>query len=428
MKQEIVLLLQEKISWENLIKIFGKDFFPLDETTEQIVVNPKKNDKVGDGRIYVKRHVGLIIASASRTKMVYDQGAMSFGGQEIEIKELVLTRMSGKQDEFLKQAVKVSKKFSCILESRSHEQRAVDTIDGTEFGRYHVKEFASRTLEDALKELMWWHLCGISQASAEFNLHSADRLPVRRLRVEIRKLRAVMAMLESAIHPDAAKWQERLRGYTIRLSRLRELDVALSAWKNTALNRKIYSKESDKLAVYFAKERDAEEAKIKPDFALTSFTPFLLQLMIWIVNDPVREGKQMLLLDKMAHKKLGRWYDRMQQSAEENPEFANDQLAHEMRIKAKAMRYVMQSMSGKAYGDENKIMRSLKKLLDALGILHDNWVNEELAKTTMKKRPDNVTIYLAGIFTGNERAQALRIRKMLPDLWERFSADWEKWY
>lgn len=428
MQREIILLLQENVSWENISKFLGKDLFQLDSVTEEIVVNPESNDKVGDGRIYVTRHIGIVITSTSRTKIVYDHGAMVVGGQEIAVKEFVLTRMSGRQTDLLRLAVRISKKFKCILESRTHEQRVADTINGTEFGRFHVKEFSSRTVEEALHELIWWHLCGISQASAEFNLHSEDRLPVRRLRVEVRKMRAVLAMLGNALHTDILKWREKLRMLTIRLSRLRELDVALSTWRSTALNRRKYHRQADKFSDFLAKERLLEQEKALPFFALTKLTPFLLEFMIWITNDQIKENRQSILLDKIAHKKLGRWYRYMQKLVKENPEFKNDELDHEMRIKAKSMRYVMQSMSGKAYGDDNRVMRSLKRLLDALGVLHDNCINEQLAKSTIKKQAGADVIYQSGIFTGNERARALRIKQMLPEIWDKFSEDWEKWY
>ena len=428
MQREIILLLQEKASWESISKYLGKDLFQLDITTEEIVINPDNNDTVGDGRIYVKRHTGIFIAGTSRTKIVYDQGAVVVSGQEMPVWELVLTRMSGRQSDFWDLTVHIAKKFKCILESRTYEQRATDTVNGVEFGRFHVKEFSSRTVEDALHELIWWHLCGISQASAELNLHAEDRLPVRRMRVEIRKLRAVLAMLDRVLDPDVQKWREKLRVLTIKLSRLREIDVALSAWRSTALNRRKYQRQSDKFSDFLVKERNMEKEKILPFFALTRLSPFLLEFMNWIMSDPIKETKENLLFDKIAHKKLGRWYNYMQKLFAENPDFKNDELAHEMRIKARSVRYLMQSMSGKAYGDENKIMRSLKRLLDALGVLHDNCVNEQLAKSVMRKQLSIDVNYQAGIFTGNERGRAIRIRQMLPGLWEKFSADWEKWY
>lgn len=428
MSREIVLLLQENMSWESFSKYIGKDLFPLDIAADQVAGSRAHNDKTSNSKMYLDRHIGMVIKGNSRTRIVYDEGIMVVGEQEIAVRELVLTRMSGKQTECLKLAIRIAKKYACILENRSHEQRAEDAMSGSEFGRFHVKEFATRTLEDALHELIWWHLCGISQASVEFNMRADERLPVRRLRVEVRKLRAVLAMVSNNFNPDILKWREKLRGLTVKLSRLRELDVALSAWRSTSLNRRKYQRSSDRFSDFLLKERVVEMAKIMPTFTLNKLTPFLLSFMLWIMADQVKENRQDLLLDKIAHKKLGRWYRYMQKLARNNPEFENDELAHELRIKAKSMRYVMQSMSGKAYGDDNKVMRSLKRLLDGLGVLHDNCVNEQIARGTIKKDVNPNVIYQAGIFTGNERASALRVKKRLPELWEDFTADWLKWY
>ena len=425
---ELVLVLPEEFSWENIPKFFGKDFFLLDDSSEQSAdLSPEQNGLDSASRLYVKRRGGILISGVSRVKVVYDEGRMVIGGQGIAVRELVLTRMSGSLGECLRQAARLSKRYKCVLESRTHRQRAKDTMDGVMFGRFHIEEFSGRTLEDALHELIWWHLCGISQASAEFFLHSGERLPVRRLRVEIRKLRAVLAMLKGALNPDAVRWQEKLRTYTVRLSRLRELDIAAGNWRGSALNRKNRSKQGDLLSAFLTRERAEELAKIKPSFELTKFTPFLISFMEWIAKDPIREGYEEALLDKLAQKKLLRWHRFMQKTVKQYPDFSSDKDAHTVRVKAKSARYVMQSMSGKAYGDDNKVLRNLKRLLDALGIMRDNYVNEVLARSMLKRENDPELIYQAGIFAGGEHAQSLRVKKILPDLWEKFAADWERW-
>jgi CHAD domain-containing protein len=427
--KEIVLILQEKTGWDNIAKYLGKDFFPLDTSEEEIVVDAKDTDETeSEGRIYIKLYSGMLVNGVSRVKIAYSEGEMIVAGQAVAIKEIVLTRMSGSYGDFLRQAANLAGKYKCALESRNHEQRANDAIKGVEFGRFHVKEFAGRTVEEALFELAWWHLCGISQAAAEFSLHPGERLPVRRLRVEIRKLRSVLAMLEKIFTPEAAKWREKLRTFTVKLARLRELDVALSNWRGNALRRKKYSKQGDRLSEFLCKERTAELAKTAPAFELTRFTPLLLSFMAWVSGMPLREEREEILLNKAANKRLARWYRRMQSIVRRYPDFSDDGAAHAVRIKAKSMRYVMQSMSGKAYGDDNKVMRSLKRFLDALGILHDNHVNEEIAKSTLKKGGNPELIYQAGVFTGSEREQQMRVRKMLPALWDKFADDWKNWF
>jgi CHAD domain-containing protein len=421
--------LQEKTSWENIVKYLGKDFFPLGTSDEEIAIDAKEADETeSEGRIYAKLNSGMLVSGTSRVKIAYSEGGMVVAGQTVEIKEISLVRMSGSYSEFLRQVANLAGKYRCALESRNHEQRAKDTIKGVEFGRFHVKEFAGRTVEEALFELVWWHLCGISQASAEFALHPGERLPVRRLRVEIRKLRSVLAMLKKNLTPDAAKWREKLRSLTIKLARLRELDVALSNWRGVAARRKKYSKQGDRFLEFLLKERAAELAKTAPFFELTRFTPMLVSFLSWILGEPLRERRGDFLLNKVANKRLARWYRRMQSTVRRYPDFADDGAAHAVRIKAKSMRYVMQSMSGKAYGDDNKAMRSLKRLLDALGILHDNHVDEEIAKSAVKKGANPELIYQAGIFAGSERELKMRVRKMLPDLWDRFAGDWKNWF
>jgi CHAD domain-containing protein len=427
--KEIIFVLQEKNNWDNIVKYLGKNFFPLAAADEEKALDAKEADEAeSEGRIYVKVRSGVLINGASRLKIACYEGGMMVAGQSMEIREIIFTRMSGAVSEFLRQAASFAGKHKCALESRTHEQRARDTLKGVKFGRFHVREFAGRTADDALYELIWWHLCGISQASSEFNLHAGERLPVRRLRVEIRKLRSVLAMLKETFTPDALKWREKLRALTVKLARLRELDVALSNWRGVFPNGKESPKPGDRLAEFLRKERAAELAKIAPSFELTRFTPLLISFMAWIAGDPLREGQGEILLNKAANKSLARWYRRIQSIVRQHPDFADNSAAHAARIKAKSMRYVIQSMSGKAYGDDNRVMRSLKRLLDALGILHDNHVNEAIVKNTVKKDSHPELIYQAGIFAGSERAQFLRVRKMLPELWEKFADDWDNWF
>lgn len=429
-KGEIVLLFQEKINWRSIVKMLGKDFVEIkDENIDKKIVLPSEQDnKLDECRNYVERKKGIFTNGVSEICLTYEKGSTVVKGHEVYVNEIVLSKNSGHKIDCIKLAIRLAKKYKIILEGRTHEQRVKSIINGTEYGRFHVKEFSARTVGEALKDLIWWHLCGISQANLEFCFHTEERLPVRRLRVEIRKLRAVLTMLEKVLTPDVTKWQEKLRFLTIKLAPARELDVALSSWRSTSLNKRKYSFSNDKLAIYLHKERSIEVGKIKEEFDFLNFTPFLLEIMQWAMNEPIKKSKSDVLLEKIANKKLANWFEAMQKIAKAHPTFDDDKLAHEIRIKAKTSRYVMQSMSGKAFGDNNKVMRSIKRLQDALGVLHDNYINEEIVRDVVKKQTNHSLIYQSGIFVGNERAQALRVRKLLPDLFDKFSSDWHKWY
>lgn len=407
--------------------MFGKSLTEIKKTNadERIVSIPEDENHC---RSYIVRKEAIFTNEFCQINILYDKGSTIFKEHKIDVNEIVLSTLSGSEKECLKLAIRLARKYKIVLANNNNEQRIKAIINGTEQGRFHVKEFSSQMLGDALPDLIWWHLCGISQANAEFCFNSAERLPVRRLRVEIRKLRAVFTMLEKVLLPEIAKWQQDLRLLTIKLGSVRELDVAISSWRSTALNKRKYSFADDKLAIFLHKERTSEVCKIRDEFTLCKITPFLLELMCWSVDRPIKTGKKDILLEKIANKKLAGWFDVMQKIVKEHPGFDDDGLAHEVRIKAKTSRYVMQSMSGKAFGDNNKVMRSIKRLQDALGVLHDNYVNEEIIRDVVKKQTNHNLIYQAGIFVGNERYRAIKIRKILPDLWEKFVIDWHKWY
>ncbi len=427
MIREYVLLFKENADWGAIIKYLGKDFVPLENSREDIMLDA--GGEKGDCHINVYRQAGLVVNGNNRIRIVYDEGIMTAGGQETKICEMHISRFSGRHIDCIKLAVKLAKKYDIILESRTHEQRAADLSSGIEFGRAHMKSFAPQRVGDALYDLMWWHLCGISQAGGEFVLRPDERLPLRRLRVEIRKLRAMMTVLDEVLVAEAGKWQEKLRSLTIKLARSRELDVALSNWRRTGSQRRRYNRDNDGLMSFMRKERGSEIEKIEPVFKLKNFTPFLLEFMLWILSDPVKEDQEDLLLEKVIDRRIWRWYKKMTKLVREHPDFANDEKAHEVRIKAKAIRYVLQSISGQAYGDDSKVLRHLKRLQDALGVLHDNYINEELARSiALKKQTDNVLAYQAGMFAGSERAQTMAVRRLLPGLWEKFIDEWEKCY
>ncbi len=414
----------EKVSWQNIVKLFGKELFLIEGDSQKAKAKPQKDSEHSS---YIKTYSAMIIGGTNRTKISYSFGNMFIGGQKLEVREIVLSRLSGRQQDSIKLAIKISKKFKCILENRTHEQRLEDLLEGTEFGRFHVKEFSSRSVEEALDELVWWHLCGISQALAEFSLKPEERLPVRRLRIEIRKFRAVLTMLKGTFLSGINKWRERFRFFTVKLSRLRELDVALSAWRSAAINIEKSGDNIDRLSFYLASERKLETQKAVEVFSLTYFTPVLLEFMHFVKLGNVQSGKDDVLLDKIADKRLNNWFRQMNDNHKLQSDFSDDIKSHAIRVKAKCMRYVMQSMSGRAYGDENKVMRSLKKLLDALGVLHDNYVNEQIVGAILKKQHQPELVFQAGIFVGAQRAQSLRVRKLLPDLWDKFVQDWQKW-
>lgn len=428
MIREFVLLFQEDVSWASITKYLGKDFSALDVSREEMTVRAEHGREDGECRIYVERKAGLYTSGDNRVRLVYDEGSMAVGGQNIKIREMHIHRFSGRYADCIKLASKLAQKYDVILESRTHEQRAADVMGGAEFGRAHMKEFYGQKVGDALNDLTWWHLCGISQAAGEFVLHADERLPIRRLRVEIRKLRAVFTVLNGVLLPEQTKWQARLKMLTDKLAMGRELDVALSNWRRTAAQRRRYNRTNDKLMSFMRKERASESVRLRELFQLKKFTPFLLDIMLWTLTDPVKEGKDEQFFGKIVERRFARWYKRMAALVAEYPTFGNDEKAHEVRIKGKATRYVMQSMSGQAYGDNTKVLRSLKRLLDGLGVLHDNYINEELAHAIAKKHKDDELIYQAGVFVGGERAQTAAVRRLLPGLWEKFSADWEKYF
>lgn len=73
-------------------------------------------------------------------------------------------------------------------------------------------------------------------------------------------------------------------------------------------------------------------------------------------------------------------------------------------------------------------MRSLKYLQDALGLLHDDYINTLLLQQLLAANPKNTDLrYEVALFSGWGQAKADAALEALPSQWEAFSRLLGQW-
>ena len=99
---------------------------------------------------------------------------------------------------------------------------------------------------------------------------------------------------------------------------------------------------------------------------------------------------------------------------------------HKVRIKLKRFRYALQSVPEMAASPQ--LLRSLKYLQDMLGLLHDDYVNEQYLAQLVAAHDELPELrYEVAMLRGWERAKADAALEQLTGQWQEFSLLLSEW-
>ena len=99
---------------------------------------------------------------------------------------------------------------------------------------------------------------------------------------------------------------------------------------------------------------------------------------------------------------------------------------HKVRIKLKRFRYALQSVPEIAVSPQ--LLRSLKYLQDMLGLLHDDYVNEQYLAQLVAAHDELPELrYEVAMLRGWERAKADAALEQLTGQWQEFSLLLSEW-
>ena len=124
--------------------------------------------------------------------------------------------------------------------------------------------------------------------------------------------------------------------------------------------------------------------------------------------------------------RLGKWAGKLQEFPQGYPEQQDMEQLHRVRIKLKRFRYALQSVPELKASPQ--LLRSLKYLQDMLGLLHDDYVNEQYLQQLVAAHPELPELrYEVAMLRGYEQAKADGAAELLTSQWQEFARLLSEW-
>ena len=302
-----------------------------------------------------------------------------------------------------------------VLEEPELSQR-LDQLRGC----FDQKQLAAYDEDNAMSALychLPWQVYYVGKLWQEILLRGAEKTLMRQLRVKLRRLRSLLTLCKPLLpQEEATHWQGVLKARTNLLSDVREYDVLLHTCSRL---KGAYEQDEPvpQLTELLQKLRTAAAQKALRNLKLNRLTLELAQLLLWLYSVP-QPAKQFTLAEFLSHR-FGQWYDKLMKLPEKYPDLRDMEQLHRIRIKLKRFRYALQSVPELAA--EPRLLRSLKYLQDALGLLHDDYINTLLLQQLLTTHPKNTDLrYEVALFSGWGQAKADAALEALPSQWEAF--------
>lgn len=287
------------------------------------------------------------------------------------------------------------------------------------------------SVQTALRCHLPWQLYAVSKAWGELAARPGEKPLVRQLRVKLRRLRSVAVFFRPLLTDDKnIFWQRQLRERTGELSAAREYDVTLLACAKIRANRaELELEEANALATLenlLQERRRQAEAKLAADTGLNTITGELAAMLFYLQNTPLLPKYKKYTLKEYLREHLQEWCERLLVLSERYPDLTDMEQLHQIRIKIKRFRYCLQGLP--EISVPMSLLRCLKSLQDQLGLLHDNYVNDDLISGLLEQHGDSGALRCeCAMFSGWERAKVEAALAAAPEQWQDFCRQLQEW-
>lgn len=251
----------------------------------------------------------------------------------------------------------------------------------------------------------------------------ADRNAVRHMRVMLRRLRSCLTFFKPALVPlECAGYTEVLRRQGELLSALREADVLFIKLCRMETET---GKKCPRLRALTEAYRAEETERLRENIANRLVLKQLDELDGWISKGALTGVYLNAPLNEFLSHRLWSWQYNILGLRERYRDFADMESAHKIRIKVKRLRYVLMSLPELGEG-AGPMLKKLKVLQDALGLLHDDYVNGLLARELADKEDAELAAEI-GSFTAWSGQKVRETLTGLPLLWDEFCGEFSSW-
>ena len=339
-----------------------------------------------------------------------------------------------------------------ILESKLHfvldEHDLARRIDLLR-GRYFLDKlpaYDETTAMTALQCHVPWHLYSINKLWEQLLLGGGLQKTVwRQLRVKLRRLRSVLSMVKP-LFGEANVWKLALKQQADALSSVREYDVLLQTCGRMGLRQ---AKAEQAVSLSQQQARPVVQSTMEPG---AGAVPQLQQLLQGLRQQAQARALQQLQLNELSYelarmlvalqqaagekcelglheffsKRLGGWALKLVQLQDKYGDIRDMEQLHRVRIKLKRFRYALQSVP--ELNASPKLLRSLKYLQDMLGLVHDDYVNEQYLRQLVSAHPELPELrYEVALLRGWEQAKADAALEQLAGQWQEFERLLGEW-
>lgn len=291
-------------------------------------------------------------------------------------------------------------------------------------GRLHLDELATYDEEKAgclAYTHLPWQVYEINRVWEVVLTHEDDKPLIRQLRVKIRRLRSVISLLSPLFNEDELEaWQKVWKSFFDGLAGVRELDVALLACERiTRMDEGKEEKGVPLLEKILNEKKNAAMHEYLGKLKLNTITKEHTDFLIWLYTTKLVEETSTCKLQDFLLLRFTKWSNKLLELTEKYPDTTDMVSLHKIRIKLKRFRYALQSVP--EIKKSTELLRSLKNLQDSLGLLHDDFVGEELLESIMKEYPGNKELhYEIALFKGWDKGKASSALENFPIMWDNF--------
>lgn len=298
-------------------------------------------------------------------------------------------------------------------------------------GRYHLTELDAYNEEKAghlAYTHLPWQVYEINRLWHDVLSPEDGKMLIRQLRVKIRRLRSIFSLLSPLFDAtEFAVWEKAWKTSFDGLASVRELDVALMGCERITKMDADKEEKGVPLLEKILEEKKADAVrqylgKLKLNDLTQEYTDFLFWLYTISFNNNVANVK----LKDFLIVRFTKWSNKVLELTEKYPDTTDMVSLHKIRIKLKRFRYALQSVP--EIKKSTELLRALKNLQDSLGLLHDDFVEEELLNEILEYYPGNKELhYEAALFKGWDKGKAFSALENFPAMWDGFCALLRSW-
>ncbi|MEN3005617.1 CHAD domain-containing protein [Dehalobacterium formicoaceticum] len=344
----------------------------------------------------------VVTEDGSLIELAVDQGNIISGEKKAPLAEVELELKNGQVVSLLELGALLAEKTPMILEEKSKYLRGL-ILSGLPVKEELTPAYTwdkKKDLQQTLREVMLFSLKEIINKQEIFLKAPEDPETAHQLRVEIRRLRALLSFLKPFFsQKEEKKLQDLLRKIAQKFGYLREIDVMLEGWEELGQSRPTLSLDNSALQKVLKEERKLTQLTVTQEISSGITTPILLEIWAELIN---------LSFDEISVEDLKQRFQTLLLKMSKISKKTNYQVlaeVHALRIRGKKLRYAANTFGPVLRKKDKVLFSELKALQDALGQICDTHRNQELLRDLNEKYPSAALSFDSGVLSGWQQTE-----------------------